>query len=139
MWVIREIDKMNIDQLTAEFQANKSWDKQYRLIIGLGKTLAVFSPEDKSEENLVKGCESLAWLLIKKQGDCYFFSMDSDTRVVKGLMRIVQIIFQGKTVDQIQAVNIEDVFKQFGLLNHLSPSRANGLLAIVSKIKGIKE
>ena len=138
MRVIRKVDKMNIEQLTAEFQANKSWDKQYRLIIGLGKTLAVLAPEDKSEENLVKGCESLAWLLIKKQGDCYFFSMDSDTRVVKGLMKIVQLIFQGKTLEQIQAVNIEAVFEQLGLLNHLSPSRANGLSAIVNKIKGIK-
>lgn len=130
---------MNIEQLTADFQANKSWDKQYRLIIGLGKTLAILVPEEKREENLVKGCESLAWLVIKKQGDCYFFEMDSDTRVVKGLMKIVQLIFQGKTLEQIQAVNIETVFEQLGLLNHLSPSRANGLSAIVSKIKGIKE
>lgn len=130
---------MNIEQLIAEFQDNKSWDKQYRLIIGLGKTLDVFLPENKTEENRVDGCESLAWLLINKQGDCYFFSMDSDTRVVKGLMKIVQLIFQGKTFAQIKAVDIESIFKQLGLLNHLSPSRANGLLAIVSKIQGIQE
>jgi len=61
--------------------------------------------------------------------------MDSDTRVVKGLMMILLIIFQDKNSQQIAEVNINQLFTQLGLLNHLSPSRANGLLAMVKKIK----
>lgn len=128
---------MSVEQLLNDFKSNKSWDKQYRLLIQLGKKLPALTEVEKIEANQVKGCESLAWLVIEKQGDNYYFKMDSDTRVVKGLMMILSIIFQGKSAQQIAAIDINDIFTQLGLLNHLSPSRANGLLAIVNKIKGV--
>ncbi|WP_028864870.1 SufE family protein [Psychromonas aquimarina] len=128
---------MTIEQLLSAFIENKSWDKQYRLIIQLGKQLPPLADINKTEVNQVKGCESLAWLLIEKNNNSYNFKMDSDTRVVKGLMMILLIVFQGKTAEQIHDTNINDIFAQLGLLNHLSPSRANGLLAIVEKIKGV--
>lgn len=128
---------MSVEQLVNDFKTNKSWDKQYRLLIQLGKKLPALSEAEKTEANQVKGCESLAWLVIEKIGDNYYFKMDSDTRVVKGLMMILFIIFQGKNAQQIAAVDITGIFSQLGLLNHLSPSRANGLLAIVNKLKGV--
>ncbi len=128
---------MSVEQLLSDFKKNKSWDKQYRLIIQLGKKLPALTEVEKIEANQVKGCESLAWLVIEKQGESYHFKMDSDTRVVKGLMMILTIVFQGKSALQIEAIDINDIFTQLGLLNHLSPSRANGLLAIVHKIKGV--
>lgn len=128
---------MSVEQLVNDFKSNKSWDKQYRLLIQLGKKLPALSDAEKTEANQVKGCESLAWLVIEKKGDNYYFKMDSDTRVVKGLMMILFIIFQGKNAQQIAAVDINNIFTQLGLLNHLSPSRANGLLAIVNKLKGV--
>ncbi len=127
---------MSIEQLVSDFTSNRSWDKQYRLLIQLGKKLPALSEAEKSEANLVQGCESLAWLVIDKQGERYYFKMDSDTRVVKGLMMILTIIFQGKSAQQITAIDINAIFTELGLLNYLSPSRANGLLAIVDKIKG---
>lgn len=127
---------MSIEQLVNDFNNNKSWDKQYRLLIQLGKKLPALSEVEKTEVNLVEGCESLAWLVIEKQGEHYYFKMDSDTRVVKGLMMILAIVFQGKTAQQISSIDINAIFTQLGLLNYLSPSRANGLLAIVGKIKG---
>jgi cysteine desulfuration protein SufE len=128
---------ISLDQLVSDFEDNKSWDKQYRLIIQLGKKLVKMSGQDKIDSNKVEGCESAAWLLIEKKDDCYFFQMDSETRVVKGLMMILMIIYQGKTVQQIRSVNIDNLFEKLGLLNHLSPSRANGLSAIVQKIQRI--
>ena len=128
---------MSVEQLLNDFKSNKSWDKQYRLLIQLGKKLPALSEVEKTEENQVKGCENLAWLIIERQDEHYYFKMDSDTRVVKGLMMILSIIFQGKSAQQIAAIDINDIFTQLGLLNHLSPSRANGLLAIVNKIKGV--
>jgi sulfur transfer protein SufE len=116
---------------------NKSWDAQYRLIIQLGKTLAEMDDALKIESNQVKGCESQAWLVIQELGGRYYFQMDSDTRVVKGLMKIVVLIFQGKTKQEITEIKCHDLFQQLGLLNHLSPSRVNGLLAIVNAIKAI--
>lgn len=129
---------MSSEQLIKDFKNNKGWDRQYRLLIQLGKKLPVLSDIEKIEVNQVKGCESLAWLVIDKQNDDYYFKMDSDTRVVKGLMMILTIVFQGKNSQQISSIDIHAIFTQLGLLNHLSPSRANGLLAIVDKIKGLK-
>jgi len=125
------------EQLLNDFQENKSWDKQYKLIIQLGKKLPEIDPQDKIETNLVQGCESLAWLIIAKEGDFYRFKMDSDTRVVKGLMAILLIIYQGKSAAQIRAFDIHQYFEKLGLLKHLSPSRSNGLFTIVQKIQEV--
>jgi len=124
-----------LEQLLCDFSKNKSWDKQYRLIIQLGKRLPLLDESEKTEENQVKGCESLAWCLVEQRGALLHFKLDSDTRVVKGLMMILLIIFQDKNREQIAMIDINGLFTQLGLLNHLSPSRANGLLAIVDKIK----
>ena len=80
------------EQLLNDFQENSSWDKQYKLIIQLGKKLPQMEDKDKIETNLVQGCESLAWLIMNKEGELYSFKMDSDTRVVKGLMMILLMI-----------------------------------------------
>jgi len=125
----------SLEQLLSDFTSNKSWDKQYRLIIQLGKKLPLLDEAEKIEENQVQGCESLAWCVVEQNGALWRFKLDSDTRVVKGLMMILLIIFQDKSSEQIAAVEIDQLFAQLGLLNHLSPSRANGLLAIVDKIK----
>ncbi len=126
---------LTLDNLLSEFEANKSWDKQYRLIIQLGKKLPVFDDSDKIEEAKVNGCESNAWCIVEKKEGLFYFKMDSDTRVVKGLMMILLIIFNAKNEQQITELDIDEIFLQLGLLKHLSPSRANGLLAIVDKIK----
>lgn len=124
-----------LEQLLSDFENNKSWDKQYRLIIQLGKKLPPFNEPEKIETNAVQGCESLAWCITEQRGELLHFKLDSDTRVVKGLMMILLIIFQDKSRDQIASIKIEQLFEKLGLLNHLSPSRASGLLAIVKKIK----
>lgn len=126
---------MSIAELIVLFESNKNWDKQYRVLIQLGKKLPALDASDKVEANEVKGCQSPAWLVIGKNESVYSFRMDSDTRVVKGLMAILSVIYQGKTSAQITAIDIYALFAQLGLLNHLSPSRSNGLLAIVDRIK----
>lgn len=125
------------EQLLNDFQENKSWDKQYKLIIQWGKKLPEINSQDKVETYLVEGCESLAWLKIEKKGDFYTFKMDSETRVVKGLMMILLIIYQGKSAEQIRSFDIHHYFEELGLLNHLSPSRTNGLFTIVQKIQKV--
>lgn len=127
----------NSEQLQCLFNENKGWDKQYRLIIQLGKLLDAVPEHLKIESNQVKGCESLAWLIILENKGSYHFLMDSDTRVVRGLMKVVSLIFQGKTKQQIELIDCSKVFTELGLLNHLSPSRTNGLFAIINKIQGV--
>ena len=125
------------EKLLNDFQENKSWDKQYKLIIQWGKKLPEMALQDKVETNLVEGCESLAWLIIEKEKDFYTFKMDSETRVVKGFMMILLIIYQGKNAEQIRHFDIHHYFEKLGLLKHLSPSRTNGLFTVVQKIQEI--
>ncbi|MGJ8581500.1 MAG: SufE family protein, partial [Psychromonas sp.] len=78
-----------------------------------------------------------AWLIHEHNDGVYTFAMDSDTRVVKGLMQIVAIIFNNKTASEIADIDCDELFAELGLLNHLSPSRSNGLFAIINTIKGV--
>lgn len=135
---MQSLDKItDFLELPPLFAANKGWDAQYRLIIQLGKLLTPLPDALKVEDNQVRGCESLAWLVISENNGIYHFQMDSDTRVVKGLMKIVSLIFQGKTSTEIEQINGESLFAELGLLNHLSPSRTNGLFTIINSIKGV--
>jgi cysteine desulfuration protein SufE len=135
---MQALDKItDFHELHCLFAANKGWDTQYRLIIQLGKLLTPLPEVLKIEDNQVRGCESLAWLVISEENGVYHLQMDSDTRVVKGLMKIVCLIFHGKTLAEIEQIDGESLFAELGLLNHLSPSRTNGLFTIINSIKGV--
>ena len=115
-------------QLLTAFLENKSWDAQYRLIIQLGKTLTPMPDELKIEENQVKGCESLAWLVISENQGIYQFNMDSDTRVVKGLMKIITLIFQDKTQQEIHDINAEAVVRTIRFVKSSKPFKSEWLI-----------
>ncbi|MCK5818139.1 MAG: SufE family protein [Psychromonas sp.] len=131
---------MEIDTLLAQFDDNKSWDKQFKLIIELGNKLPLFPENEKTPARQVQGCESLAWLIIEKihteNGEVQHLRMYSDSRIVRGLMMILLIIYQDKSGLEIQDIDVESIFSSLGLLNQLSPSRTNGFYAIANKIKG---
>jgi len=124
--------------IIARFAAIKSWDSRHRQIMLLGKQLNRLDKSARNEQTLISGCESLAWLIARKNSqNAFHFEADSDARVIRGLLVIVLAAFNDKTAVQIQAFDIENYFKTLGLIQHLSPSRGNGILAIVDKIKGI--
>ena len=94
--------------------------------------------EAKVSEHLVKGCESSAWLDYQKDDDdCYWFSADADARVIRGLIALVLAAVNGKTAEDILQFDIEGYLKRLQLMKHLSPSRGNGLLAIIARIREI--
>lgn len=122
--------------ILAKFAKSKSWDSRHREIMLLGKVLPRMPKELRSEETLIAGCESAAWLSITKLSDGVFtFSADSDAKIIRGLLVIVLAAFNHKTARQITKFDIDSYFKNLGLFQHLSPSRGNGLLAIVKKIR----
>lgn len=112
-----------------------SWEDRYRQVILWGKKLPALPDEFKSEQLKVVGCESQVWLHAEQVGDTWAFAGDSDARIVKGLIAIVFAALNAKTGEQISQFNIEGYFSQLGLLSHLSPSRGNGLRAIVEQMK----
>lgn len=114
-----------------------SWEDRYKYIIDLGKELPAMDPADKSEEHLVRGCQSQVWLVAKQDADKLYFEADSDAFIVKGLLGVVLAAYNAKTPAQITAFDIDAYFEQLNLLKHLSSTRGNGLQAMVKKIQAI--
>lgn len=113
----------------------KGWEDRYRQVIQWGKKLPVLDEALKQEKVLVSGCESSVWLILENVDGHWHIQADSDARIVRGLIAIVLAAFNGKTSQQILDFDLEHYFEQLNLINHLSPSRGNGLKAIVEVIR----
>ena len=126
------------NSIRQQFAAANGWENQYRLIIQLGKLLPALPAEWQRDEFRLKGCESQAWLKGEKSEDgCWHFACDSDARIVRGLIVIVLAALNHQPSAAIQAFDMEGYFSELGLEKHLSPSRGNGLRAIVLGIRDL--
>ena len=124
------------NSIRQQFAAAHGWENQYRLIIKLGKQLPALPGEWQQEAFRLKGCESQAWLKGEKGEDGnWHFACDSDARIVRGLIVIVLAALNHQPAAAIQSFDMEDYFTELGLEKHLSPSRGNGLRAIVLAIR----
>jgi len=131
-------------EIIDKFSLLKSWDTRHREIMLLSKQLERLDKSCRTDQNLISGCESLAWLVAtkisaKNSADIFHFQADSDAKIIRGLLVIVLAAFNDKTAKQIQSFDIDAYFERLGLMHHLSPSRGNGVLAIVDKIKTVTE
>src|SRR5690606_14227820 len=102
-----------------------------------GKELPPLDGKWRSEENLVRGCQSQVWLVPHREGERLFFEVDSDAFIVKGLLGVVLAAYNGKTPAQIRDFDIDGYFESLNLIKHLSPTRGNGLQAMVRRIQGL--
>ena len=126
------------DDIVSLFSKAKGWDGKHREIMMLGKNLNRLNKDRRNDKSLISGCESLAWLVFDKNNDgVYRFTADSDAKVIRGLLVIVLAAFNDKIAKEIHAFDIERYFEQLGLIQHLSPSRGNGVHAIVQRVRQI--
>jgi len=137
---IRVNSQITADEVVAMFGAIQGWHNRHREIMLLSKQLPRLDKSLRNQTSLIEGCESLAWLVVTSTKDAVqHFQADSDAKVIRGLLVIVLAAFNGKTKTEIANVDIDGYFSELGLLQQLSPSRGNGLLAIVDKIKSLAE
>lgn len=123
-------------QVAELLAAEKGWQNKYRQLILLGKKLPDLTEEFKIVDNQVHGCESQAWVIYTKGADeRLWFGLDSDARIVKGLMAALLAAVNGKTRNEIAELNIDSYFAELGFMQQLSPSRGNGLQAVIAAIK----
>lgn len=125
------------DQILEDLSFFDTWEERYKYIIDLGKSLPDFPEALHTPERLVKGCQSNVWLEVDKNGDKLTFIVDSDAIIVKGLLVLVLAAYDNKTPQNIIDFDIEDYFSQLDLERHISPTRGNGLKAIVTRIQTI--
>jgi cysteine desulfuration protein SufE len=127
---------MSFAELKDNFALFDDWEDRYRYIIDLGRKLPAFPPELQTEDHKVRGCMSQVWLVPGHGKDGAFaFAADSDAHIVKGLVAILSILYSGQSRPNVLATDAEAAFRDLGLDQHLSPSRRNGLVAMVQKIK----
>ena len=126
------------DTLKENFELLDDWDDRYRYIIDLGRKLPPFPIELQTDANKVRGCMSQVWLVPGRavhDPAVFAFAANSDAHIVKGLVAILGILFSGQKPEAISCIDPEAAFRALGLDQHLSPSRRNGLVAMVQKIK----
>ncbi|MGN0913616.1 MAG: SufE family protein [Alphaproteobacteria bacterium] len=126
---------MNIEELTENFELLEDWEDKYRYIIDLGEKLPPLDEKFKTEKWKVRGCTSQVWLVPEIKNGIISFKGDSDAAIVKGIISIVLMIFSNKSAQAIKEIAVENIFAKLGLEEHLSPSRRNGLVSMVEKIR----
>jgi cysteine desulfuration protein SufE len=114
-----------------------SWEDRYRYIIDLGKELPAMDDSLRTDDRLVRGCQSQVWIDTAMEDGRLQIAVDSDAFIVKGLLAVVLAAYNNKTPEEALAFDIDGYFDQLELLNHLSPTRGNGLRAMVTRIKAI--
>ncbi|MBR1600442.1 MAG: SufE family protein [Alphaproteobacteria bacterium] len=126
---------MDINELIENFSFFDSWEEKYQYVIDLGHTLEPLDTSFKTETWKIKGCQSQVWLVPNFSGKTIHFKGDSDAILVKGIIAIVLMIYNDKTPEQIKDIDVREIFVKLGLEENLTPSRRNGMMSMVSKIK----
>ena len=122
------------DQIIDEFNFFQDWSEKYQYLIDLGKNLPEFNNSNRIDSNLIKGCQSKVWLNSSFDNNIVIFEADSDAIISKGIISLLIRVFSGHTPEEIISANI-DFIDKIGLNNHLSQTRANGLLSMIKQIK----
>ncbi len=126
---------MSIEDLVDNFDALDDWEDRYKYLIGLGNDLPVMDESLKTEHSKVRGCMSQVWLVMGWDGQGRLtMRADSDAQIVKGLIAVLVAIFEGRTKEEIQALDVAATFSQLGLDQHLSPNRRNGFFSMVEAV-----
>lgn len=122
------------DELIGEFAFFDDWMDRYQYLIDLGRKLPPFPPEFQRDEFKLKGCQSQVWLVGERRGDRLVFRAISDAAIVSGLIAVILRIYSNRTPEEILATE-PDFVRAIGLEEHLSPTRKNGLSAMLNAIK----
>ena len=122
------------DEVVEEFSDFTDWMDRYQMLIDLGNDLEVLNDQYKTENNLIDGCQSRVWLQCDYKDGKLVFTADSDALIVKGIIALLIQVMSGHTPAEILNADLYFIEK-IGLREHLSPTRSNGLLAMVKQIK----
>ncbi len=119
----------------ADFARAGSWEQRARLLMQRGERLAPLADDERSEANRVAGCESQVWLVGERHEGCWQFRAASDARLLRGLLAVLLDRVNGLEAAQLAAVDVSDWFDLLGLGRQLSPSRSNGMNAVLARMR----
>lgn len=119
-----------------EFSMYEEWLDKYEYIIELGKSLKDYPESEKTDDKLIKGCQSRVWLTSKVEDGKVIFNADSDAIITKGIISLLIGLYSGRTPQEILSSDFS-VVEKIGLKENLSPTRANGLVSMIAKIREV--
>ena len=122
------------EEIIDEFSMFDDWMQRYEYMIELGKTLPLIDEKYKTEDNIIKGCQSKVWVHAEEKDGNIVFTADSDAILTKGIIAILIRAFSNQSAKAILEANT-DFIDEIGLKEHLSPTRANGLVSMIKQIK----
>lgn len=130
-----------IEQIKSTFEILPDWEERYRFIIDLGKNLEPLEDDERTEDTRVRGCMSQVWLVADEQGmeSAMHFRGDSDAHIVRGLIAILLTIYGDKTAQEIADTDINAIFADLNLEQHITMNRRNGLYSMVERIQGLAQ
>lgn len=132
-------DTIKSDDIIDDLSFFDSWEDRYRYIIDLGKQLPEIDESLKTDDRLVRGCQSQVWLEPYYDNEKLTFDVDSDAHIVRGLLAMVMSAYNYKSPKEVIDFDIENFFGKIDLVKHLSPTRGNGLRAMVKRIQSIAQ
>lgn len=130
---MKSIDEIQ-DEIIDEFSAFDDWMDKYALLIELGNSLPPIEEKYKTNENLIEGCQSRVWLQADYRDGRIWFEAESDAIIVKGIVSLLVRVLSGRTPDEILNSDLYFI-DRIGLTEHLSPTRSNGLVAMVKQMR----
>ncbi|MEO5789859.1 MAG: SufE family protein [Gelidibacter sp.] len=122
------------EELIDEFSMFEDWEERYQYMIDLGKSLPLIDEQFKTPENIIKGCQSRVWVHAEMDNGKVIFTADSDAIITKGIIAILIRVFSNQSPADIIEANT-DFIDDIGLKEHLSPTRANGLVSMIKQLK----
>lgn len=122
------------DDIIDEFSMFEDWEERYQYMIDLGKTLPLIDKQFKTDNNIIKGCQSKVWVHAEMDTDKVVFTADSDAIITKGIIAILIRVFSNQNPKDIIEADT-DFIDDIGLKEHLSPTRANGLVSMIKQLK----
>lgn len=131
--------KTTQEDVLDDFDFLDDWEERYAYIIDLGRQLPEFPEDERVEKNYVHGCQSQVWLIHHKDPETgrLYLLIDSDAMIVRGLAAIILVALNAKTPRELLSTDIDELFERLDLFRHISPTRGNGLRAMVGKIRDI--
>lgn len=123
-------------KLVRNFSRCPNWEEKYLYVIELGAQMDPLADENRQAQNLISGCQSQVWIVMNKAGNGQLeFVGDSDAAIVKGLLAVVFSLYHGLTAEEVMALDVRPFFGELELSQHLTPSRSQGLEAMIRAIR----
>jgi cysteine desulfuration protein SufE len=126
-------------EMLQAFQLAAGWEQRARLLMQWGDRLEPLSDTERNALNLVAGCDSKLWLVGERQDNHWHFRGTSEARLLRGLLAVLLVRVNGLNVGELQQLDIAEWFSQLGLSRQLSPSRANGMNAVIGRMRELAE